>query len=71
MNMEYCWNDTDGGNRRTRRETCPGAILSTTNPMWTGLGMRECLMKDSDNPVTTGHYRPLLFGDGMLQSVGR
>ena len=38
MNMEYCWNDTDGGNRRTRRETCPGAILSTTYLRWTDQG---------------------------------
>jgi hypothetical protein len=56
-------------NDNTRRQTCPGAILSTTNPTWTGLGMKECLMKTLDNPVTTGHYRPLLFRDGMLQRV--
>jgi hypothetical protein len=27
-----------GGNRRTRRKTCPSATLSTTNPTWTNLG---------------------------------
>jgi hypothetical protein len=25
-------------NRRTRRETCPSATLSITNPTWTDLG---------------------------------
>jgi hypothetical protein len=27
-----------GENRSTRRETCPSATLSTTNPTWTDLG---------------------------------
>jgi hypothetical protein len=31
---ERRWNDTDRGNRRTRRKTCPSATLSTTNTTW-------------------------------------
>ena len=42
-------------NDNTWRQTCSSAILSTTNPTWIGLGMKECLMKALDNPVTTGH----------------
>jgi len=55
------------GNDNTWKQTCPSVILCTTNPTWTGLGMKECLMKALDNPVITGYYRPLLFRDGMLQ----
>jgi hypothetical protein len=29
--MEQRWNDTDRKNRKTRKKTCPCAILSTTN----------------------------------------
>jgi hypothetical protein len=29
---EPWWNDADRGNQRTRRNTCPSATLSTTNP---------------------------------------
>jgi hypothetical protein len=38
VNMEQQWNDTDRGNRRTRRETCPSATLSATNRTWPALG---------------------------------
>jgi hypothetical protein len=36
--MKQRWNDTDRENRRTRRKTCPSAILFTTNLTWTGVG---------------------------------
>jgi hypothetical protein len=36
--MEQRWNDTDRGSRRIRRETCPSATSSITNPTWTVLG---------------------------------
>ena len=42
-------------NDNTWRQTYPRAILSITNPTWTGLGLKECLMKASDNQVTTQH----------------
>jgi hypothetical protein len=32
---ELRWNDTDRGNRRTWRKTCPSSTLFTTNPTWT------------------------------------
>jgi hypothetical protein len=35
---ERRWNDTDRGNRRYRRKTCPYATLFTTNPIWTDQG---------------------------------
>jgi hypothetical protein len=31
------WMTLTGENRRTQRETCPRATLSTTSPIWTGL----------------------------------
>jgi hypothetical protein len=37
MNMEPRCNDTDRGNRRTRRKPCSSATLSTTNPTWIDL----------------------------------
>jgi hypothetical protein len=36
--MEQRWNDTDRGNQRTRRKTCPSATLSTINSTRTDLG---------------------------------
>jgi len=33
MKMAYCRNDTDEGNRGTRRRACPSASLFTTNPI--------------------------------------
>jgi hypothetical protein len=44
------WNDTDRENRRTRRETCPSGILSTTNHTWTDLGANPGLR--SERPAT-------------------
>jgi hypothetical protein len=41
-------------NDNTWRQTSPTAILSTTNPTWTGLGIKECLMKALDNPGQQG-----------------
>jgi hypothetical protein len=38
MLIEQWWNDADGENRRTRRETYPSATLSTTNPTWSDAG---------------------------------
>ena len=32
-----------GGNRSTRRKTCPSATLSTTNPTWTDPGSKPGL----------------------------
>jgi hypothetical protein len=34
------WNDTDRNNRRTWRNPCPSATLSTTNPTQTNSGLR-------------------------------
>ena len=35
-----------GETRRTGRKTCPTVILSTTNPIWTGLGSNPTLRSD-------------------------
>jgi hypothetical protein len=32
------WNNIDGGNRRTRRKTCPSTTSSNANPTWTDPG---------------------------------
>jgi hypothetical protein len=36
-----------GGNRRTRRKTCPSATLSTTNPTWIDPGANPGLRGES------------------------
>jgi hypothetical protein len=35
-----------GENRTIRRETCPSATLSTTNPTWTDLGVNQSLCSE-------------------------
>jgi hypothetical protein len=50
MKIEQRWNDTDGENGRTRRETCPSDSLYTTNGTWTDLGMKTGL--GGENPVS-------------------
>jgi len=30
--MQHCWNKSDKENQITRRQTCPSATSSTTNP---------------------------------------
>jgi hypothetical protein len=60
----YCWSPRwhiwvwscsgmifTGENRRTERETCPCATLSTTNPIWSDLGMNTGLR--GERSVTT------------------
>jgi len=41
MNKELWWNDSGRGT--AWRETCPSATVSTTNLMWTGLGLNAHL----------------------------
>jgi hypothetical protein len=41
-----------GENRRTRRETCPSATLSTTNPTWTDPGL--CSERPTTNRLSHG-----------------
>jgi hypothetical protein len=45
----HVWKD-DRENRSNRRETCPSAILSHTNPTWVTLGLKPGL--HSDRPAT-------------------
>jgi hypothetical protein len=47
---ERRWNDTDRGNRRTRRKTCPSATLSTTNPTWIDPGANPGLRGERPAP---------------------
>jgi hypothetical protein len=47
---ERRWNDTDRGNRRTRRKTCPSATLPTTNPTWIDPGANPGLR--GERPAT-------------------
>jgi hypothetical protein len=44
------WNDTDRKNRRTHREPCHSATLSTTNPTWTDPGTNSGLR--GERPTT-------------------
>jgi hypothetical protein len=37
--MEHQWNEIDRGKLKYSRKNCPSAILSTTNPTWTGPGI--------------------------------
>jgi hypothetical protein len=59
------WHDTDRGNRRTRRKTCPSATLSTTNPTWTDPGPNPiyqttlCYIPDDSHLQAKGHLQPL------------
>ena len=32
MNMEHCWNNTDGENNHLEEKTCPTSPVFTTNP---------------------------------------
>jgi hypothetical protein len=41
-----------GETRSTRGKTCPSATLSTTNPIWTDLGLNPGLR--GDRPATNG-----------------
>jgi hypothetical protein len=47
-----------GGNRRTRRKTCPSATLSTTNPTWIGPGAKPGLRgeRPATNHPSHGDY---------------
>jgi hypothetical protein len=38
MCVDYWYNDTDRGNRRTAIKTCPFVSIRTTDVTWTGLG---------------------------------
>jgi hypothetical protein len=57
-------NDMTGENRRTRRNTCPSATLSTTNPTWIDLGTNPGLR--GERPATndlshgTAPYKALI-----------
>jgi hypothetical protein len=52
MDSQGGMDDTDRGNRRTRRKTCPSATLSTTNPTWTDLGL--CVDRPATNRLSHG-----------------
>jgi len=58
--MEWCWQRK---NWRTWRKTCPFAILSTTDPTWTGLGFNQGLCGDR---MATNH---LSHGTACLCNV--
>ena len=45
----YWWNDTDRRNRKNREKPIPG---SSTNPIWTGMGLNRSLR--AEGPVTLG-----------------
>jgi hypothetical protein len=60
--MEQRWNDTDRGNRRTRRGTCPSATLCTTSPTWTALVAKPAL--HGEKPATNR----LSYGTALVDS---
>ena len=37
VGTKHGWNDSDGKTKVLGGETCPSAVLSATNLMWTGL----------------------------------
>jgi len=46
--MKQCWNGTEMGIlRNVERETCPSATLSTTNPLWSSLGLKSVFRGES------------------------
>jgi hypothetical protein len=49
-----------GGNRRTRRETCPSATSSTTNPTWTDPGAKPDFRRWDRRLTTWAMARPKL-----------
>jgi hypothetical protein len=58
--MEWCW---QGKYWSTCRKTCPCAILSSTNPIWTGMGFNQGLCGDR---MATNH---LSHGTASLRNV--
>jgi len=51
MGMEHCQNESDiSEDSSTHRKTYPNVTLSTTNPIWTGLGLNLGL--HGETPVT-------------------
>jgi hypothetical protein len=56
---EARWNNTDRGNRRTRRKTCHSATWSSTNPTWTNPGANPglCGEKPATNRLSYGTAR--------------
>ena len=53
--LKYLWNDTEKGNRNTRRKTCLSAMSSTTNPIWTDLGVNPGLRGDWPRTIRLSH----------------
>jgi hypothetical protein len=62
---ERRWNDINRENGRTRRQTCPSANLSTTNPKWIDWGAKPGLR--GDRPATN----PLSYGTATLATTTR
>jgi len=50
-----------GENRKTRRETCPSATLSTTNPTWTDPGANPGLSGERPATNRLSHGMAKLF----------
>jgi hypothetical protein len=60
-----------GENRSTRRETCPSATLSTTNPTWTDLGSIPglCGGRPSTNRLSHGTALAQARADIIMQKT--
>jgi hypothetical protein len=70
------WNDTDMGNQRTRRKTCPSATLSTTKPTRIDPGANPGLRGDrpatnrlSNSMALIGAYCLFHQGSVMTEAV--
>lgn len=58
MSMEYRWNDAD-----SRKPNCleNNGTLPTTNPSWTGLGLKTCLRGERQATDHLSHDTALKF----------
>jgi hypothetical protein len=69
---ERRWNDiVTWKNRRTRRKTCPSAILSTTNPTWIDPGANPGLRGEwpATNDLSHGMTLPVAFSYNKISNV--
>lgn len=53
VSVECWWNVTDRGDRKTGRETCLNATLSTNNPTWTGQESSPVVLSTGPTPPVT------------------
>jgi hypothetical protein len=71
MSVVHCWNDTDGGSRRTGRKTRSSANCSTTNLVCTGLESNSgfCGERQATNHIAVeAWYYGLRFSSNLTEN---